>query len=260
MPSEMAITLWCLYMLDAFTETEGAPVIAVNYDLLLEDPAGQLARLAKWLGRDAPTGKALDQVLDWLTPELRHSHTGGDRLPIGSRTAWLYEVAADLAADRIDLQAVRPELRELRTALSRQPILDLIDSELAGEDRLRGWEGFQGPASDREEAISELAQLLDAERQRNSLLANEVDDMRDGQEELARELEAQRTETAASVANSANINEQLQESELRVGALEVELDVMRASTSWLVTAPLRRLTRGIRSAAPVSRPEEKKKS
>ena len=74
--------LWFEHMLLSLTETTGFPRIVVDYDRLMDDPCGQLERLARW--SDLPFDTASQSFIDYrdgfLDHSLRHTRFSQDDL------------------------------------------------------------------------------------------------------------------------------------------------------------------------------------
>lgn len=111
MDREASLHLWLVHMLPFLHLLAGKAFVVVDYDLLMRDPRGQLARIAKALDIGG-TGTSVDAerfASDFLDAGLRHSHFTLDDLDGETATAHvtgeayrlLYEMACDrLAADR----------------------------------------------------------------------------------------------------------------------------------------------------------------
>jgi hypothetical protein len=75
MDADAAYRLWLVHMVPFFNDVIGKPFVVVDYDLLMRDPAAQLARMAHRLGVPFEAGSVeIDRfVSDFLDASLRHS-------------------------------------------------------------------------------------------------------------------------------------------------------------------------------------------
>jgi hypothetical protein len=151
---QKSVLLWASYMLAAEAYSRDLPRVFVDYEALLADWRGQVARIEAAHGAPLPklTAKAGAAIDEFLTPELSHNAAEGDLAALG----WTGEIAAQVyawcraaAADQApqasvlakaaqalarrqaemgplvsplsrDLDAVRLELRETRARLEAE--------------------------------------------------------------------------------------------------------------------------------------------
>jgi hypothetical protein len=139
--------MWLLHMVPQLHRIAGRPFVVVDYDKLMGDPEGQLARIARRL--DIPLEQKHRDSLARFTqtfvrPELRHHHfsstdfeTIPNLTPV-SRECYLW--LNQLATDRIDADSVR-----FWTSWKRlnETTATLIDEAVAArkrqEEELRRW-------------------------------------------------------------------------------------------------------------------------
>jgi glycosyltransferase involved in cell wall biosynthesis len=121
---EKGYYLWLEYMLRSLTQTTDQTRIVVDYDHLMEDPAGQLSRIAQSLGLDFdPSGTEFAEYrTHFLENSLRHTHYRLDDLRVQrnippSVTA-LYKVLVELATDTARFD--HPEVLSLVGHISEQ--------------------------------------------------------------------------------------------------------------------------------------------
>lgn len=107
LPPERAELMWLANVVPYFRRLATRRFVAVDYDQLLADPAGQLQRLAGALGLPAPRSEALQAYADsFLAPNLRHSRFGPDDVAhlthyphlTAPAYGWLRALACDDAA------------------------------------------------------------------------------------------------------------------------------------------------------------------
>ena len=134
---------WLVNIVPYFRQVRGRPLVVVDFDLFMSDPAAQLRRIAARLAlpETAETGAAIAAYADaFLDPSLRHSHHGIADLDADARVnplarsayRWLYRLAVDEAdaEDPVIWQTWQP-IEEQLAALA--PLLRHIDRV---EDRL----------------------------------------------------------------------------------------------------------------------------
>lgn len=170
-PPQKSVVLWTSYMLAAEAYTRDLPRVFVDYDRLLADWRGEVARIESAHGAPLPklTEKAAKAIDRFLTPDLRHNAGGGELMDLG----WAGELAQmvfdelsaaaadrpanggalEMASEKLDrrrqefgalvspitsqLDAVRAELRETRGRLESQ-VADLREAwtrDVGGRDR-----------------------------------------------------------------------------------------------------------------------------
>ncbi len=107
--AEKSYFLWLQHMLPAVLDTVGSPRVIVDYDLLINQPAEQLRRIADALGLNIekrPTADASGHD-DYLDPELRHTQFAISNVRLDCRVpddvAQAYEILARTAKDEIGL-------------------------------------------------------------------------------------------------------------------------------------------------------------
>lgn len=143
-PREKSVLLWTAYMLAAEAYTRDLPRAFVDYDSLLADWRGEVARLESAHGAPLPklTKKAGVAIDAFLTPDLRHNSGDGGLADLGwagELTApvvdWFKAAASGASPDRAPLEQAREALqirrREIGVLVS--PVtrdLDLARSQL----------------------------------------------------------------------------------------------------------------------------------
>jgi len=150
-PPQKSVLLWTSYMLAAEAYTRDLPRVFVDYDRLLGDWRGEVARMESAHGAPLPklTDRAAKSIDRFLTPDLRHNAGAGDLMDLGwagELAQMVFEELSAAAADRPanggalemasgllerrrqeigalvspvtrDLDAARSELREARAML-----------------------------------------------------------------------------------------------------------------------------------------------
>ncbi|MGL4318366.1 MAG: rhamnan synthesis F family protein [Pseudomonas sp.] len=205
--------LWQEHMLNALLLTQEATRLVVDYDQLLGAPEVELTRIAERfkLTFDPASEGSQTYLRDFLQASLRHALNTPEELLHSSEISppgkALYSLLLRLAADDCDVVGMALELRELtRQQQALGSALQLLDKE---EGKVRSY---------RTKADQQAAQLQEKSvqlRERNRQLQEKSVQLRE-RDHQTRRLEAR---------NSALIAEILQ---------------YKHSTSWRITAPLRR--------------------
>jgi O-antigen biosynthesis protein len=196
MPAEKCYLLWIQHVLPAILDTEESPRVLVDYDLLVQDPAGQLSRIAKVLNIDAPPevapGACVREILD---PQLRHSIFAPSDLRLDFRVpedvVTAYDMLTRIARDEIaiDDRRILEHFAALRSRLNScfsifQYLDKLADDKIAFSNTLAERDtqmsALRGAALESEAQITQLRRsasekvteigALDGSRSENSLL------------------------------------------------------------------------------------------
>ncbi len=109
MAVEDALRLWLAHMVPFLRLLAGRPWVVVDYDLLMQRPAAELARIAGVLAigsSDAAVSREIDRFADeFLDESLRHTTFApqdlGDATPASRVTRNAYAMLYDLATDRL---------------------------------------------------------------------------------------------------------------------------------------------------------------
>ncbi len=128
MELQTAQRLWLVYMVPFLDQLAHKPLAVVDYDLLIADPRGQLARIADKLGLPLPGAAQLDDFAgDFLDARHRHTVFSPDQIDASTDAgrltrdafALLYELATDRAqADDRFWSAWKRIQAECRTRLA----------------------------------------------------------------------------------------------------------------------------------------------
>lgn len=106
MDLQTAQRLWLVYMVPFLDELAHKPLAVVDYDLLVADPRGQLARIARTLNLPVPGAAELEAFAgNFLDATFRHTVFSPDEIDASTDAgrltrdafALLYELAADRA-------------------------------------------------------------------------------------------------------------------------------------------------------------------
>jgi len=212
LPDTRSHLLWQEHCLCALRESEGYPRVVVSYDRLLEDPLAQLERIRQVCGLPTVDPQLLTEyVHDFLDKSLRHELTpAADALRaidlVDEAVREVYELLELLASDacRFDDPATREQLDHLYARAAAQPTP--IRTLLAGQD---------------------------AEIVRYKLEQVETE----GALRQAHELYQRLTEEHKQLVEQRDV--------LRQALLQTQASLAEVmqSSSWRITAPLRRLSR-----------------
>lgn len=119
---EKSYYLWLGHVLPAILQTQGCQRVAVNFDTLMSDPSGQLARIARFLDLpfEAHSVGVQEYSREFLDATLRHAEFGIDDLrkdrAVPADVVCAYELLVRLASDEIQVDAL--EIEQLFTALT----------------------------------------------------------------------------------------------------------------------------------------------
>lgn len=151
---QKSVLLWSAYMLAAEAYSRDLPRAFVDYDSMLADWRGEVARIERAHEAALPKlGKAAARAIDAaLTSELRHNRADGDLAALGwtgeiaaAVHAWFVAAARDEAPPAATLDAVAERFAERRRELGAlvSPAardLDAARSELLGARQTLAWE------------------------------------------------------------------------------------------------------------------------
>ncbi|GAB3394572.1 glycosyltransferase [Azotobacter armeniacus] len=177
---EKAYQLWLEHMLASLEGTQNHPRIVVDYDLLIEEPAAQLQRIAETLGFefDASSQGFAEYKEEFLEEGLRHSRFA----------------AADLRLDK----AAPPQVEELYGALLQ------MASDQMGPD-----------AQEAERLLAKLSEGL----QRNYSLLHYTDQCEKQINEFASQVAVQERQIADCNSQIHGLNQAIAEREGQIGCL-----------------------------------------
>lgn len=121
-------SLWLLHMVPYLRRIAEKPYVVTDYDLLMEDPRGQLERIADALKispTDTSSAEIAKFVADFVDPELHHNQFArlhGDFIPdLSALVQNAYLTIGRLATDRIGADRFRfwSEWRQIERATQR---------------------------------------------------------------------------------------------------------------------------------------------
>ncbi len=279
-PLEKSYLIWFEHTLASLTYTGGTTRVVVNYDLLMQDPLGQLQRIGKTLGRqiDARGDDFLEYQSRFLDAGLRHIEYQIEDLRlddvIPQKCVMLYELMLGFSADTmaIDSQDAVEEIKRLQSLHHDERFL--LEFMQDCEDKLSA---ILPKLVERDEQVQQLNHVI---AERDGQIANlgrtvesliiDRDSQRAGLEQLqsAFTLLSQERDEQVSQHNCA-----VAERDGQIENIRMELSDLYSSKSWRLTSPLRKLiwwsskliafpSRGksqhsrISVAAPVQQPDE----
>ncbi|WP_321783636.1 hypothetical protein [Paraburkholderia sp. J94] len=240
-PHSKSFMLWLAHVVPSLLSTENRTRALLNYDRLMEAPREELHKLADTLGLPLDPARVQTFEQDFLEKDLRHSTFGFDDLerdraaPVAMNM--LFHALVALA------ESTTPDhLAAYKTALANAEAL-LRDVEPMLQDN---WK--------RELDIRELYEVLDGLQKRAVALERGVADaavreaeVRQALEESQRRLasisdEKTRQVRSLNASHEADVTT-IHDLEARLAHYEAELSSLTSSTSWRITAPLRRTRR-----------------
>ena len=270
------VFLWAKHMLEAVRRTEGRSRLFVSYERVLEDPLHELDRIAQALDLPKPAAEsksAVTYATEFLNPALRHHVGEANEMEhsglVPSFVAEVYRTVASWAA-RDEAPKVDPsqwrslELRfeEVSSLLDYADLLDdrlfEFGARLKSDEELRSVAEaeIQAAAEEQRRTKAELESLrrtIDALQKARGKLedalaarANEASRLRvesmalrGDAARLNSEKEALRQSVARLACEKNMLGEERNELNKQFLLARAELNAIRHSTSWNVTAPLR---------------------
>lgn len=267
---EKAYQLWLEYMLMSSSGLGVQPRIVVDYDLLMEDPAKQLQRIAQSFGfKFEVNSQAFSEYKDeFLEEGLRHTRYSPSDLALdgaaGPQVDELYSALLGMATDRLEhdssvisvmLERMMETLRQNRPILHyvnccEQRISKVSSRNLTQEARLIEQEEqvseLNALVGERDGQIASLTQavavyevqiagLNEAVVERDSQIAslNRVGVEREGQSVGLNGVLAERDDQLVALNHAVAVRDN------QIAALQGTIQALSQSTSWRVTAPLR---------------------
>ncbi len=183
---EKSFLLWAEHIVTSVSNSNGRPIIPVDYDRMLQDPARELGRLAAWLGTEADKDEFERYCSDFLDTGLRHSlFTESDVLSDSAaaplvRDIYAFIIAAVEGVVEIEDASTSGLLERWRQELERmRPALRLLDKL---QRRLSASEEALATATDTGTALSHVVEELNAKilllTQETTERGNVIDKMR----------------------------------------------------------------------------------
>jgi len=158
-PPVKSVLLWITYMLGAEAGSRDLPRAFVDYDGLLGDWRGEVARLEAAHGAPLPrmSVQAAARIDGFLSKDLRHNSGDGDLAAMGpvglaaeAMLAWFRAAAQGAAPDRAPLEAATAMLAEMKLQMGPfvSPVTRALDIARAKLDDVRREREQQAPAHD----------------------------------------------------------------------------------------------------------------
>lgn len=238
---EKSQLLWLDHYLPCFRETQGYTRMVVGYDHLIDEPRGQLQRIARFCGLDTPEPMAVDSYIEtFLDQGLRHSQVTLHNLQHDPRVdplaRQMFELMDCLARDEqnIDSDQTLALLDDLSTQLEQRAPLDRA---LAAQDRqlLALKHTLEQQTNQHHEQTTRLEQQrLDLEQQRCELEQQRIS--------LQQQVNDERMRREHLEHNTGELHTQLHNLRTALTMTQASIGEMQRSTSWRVTRPLRTLS------------------
>lgn len=253
---EQGLLLWLRHTLDAERLTRGLPRYQTSYDLLMQDWRSVAAGAGSALGlswKCSPEAAAAE-IDAFLTHDLRHF----DLPPPAENAAWVWawvrethdilqgwSLTGEIAADHARLDEIRRRFDAAEPALEA-----LLSAATTRQDRLQALEGEAAvlraradhAESDRQAVSHQLAEL----QTRSERLRLEAEDRHQREVMTLKARYAQSRNQAQALrdqlaARLPVLERDLQKALAERGRYLSDATALRSSTSWRITAPLRRV-------------------
>ena len=252
--------LWIEHMVQCLEQTENNRRIVVDYDLLMEDPAAQLKRMAQNLGLDFDHDyhEFEEYRNQFLEGSLRHTQYQLEDLDLDKSIPLsvkeLYKKLRELSEDKIQFDSheivflvkrISSELRDNYPALCYMRACEEKTAELFHQLSEIGDQitKINQTLSEREDQITKINQKL-SEREDQITKINQTLSEREDQitkiNQTLSEREGQITKVNQALSEREEQNRNLRQ-ELEI--LKNEFDRIIRSKSWIITKPIRFLRR-----------------
>ncbi len=171
--TEKSVLLWTAYMLAAEAYTRDLPRAFTDYDALLADWRGEVARIEAAQGAPLPglTQKAGAEIDRFLSPDLRHNAAAGDLRALGwageltaSVFDWYQAAARGESPDRTPLERAAEELIRRRDEVGAlvSPVARALDRARA--ELLEARQRLEAERAQAEAAAAELQSTAERDR------------------------------------------------------------------------------------------------
>ena len=222
----IGLLLWLRHLLDVEAVTRDLPSVYLRYERLISEPHAIADELSDGLGIVWPcrsTGSSIE-IDDFLSPDLRHHHTGDAAFLANTRlSSWIrdsFEIfdrwtgGRPEETDRTVLDRIRTAFDEAAPAFGR-PVA--VAMKRTGEAQ-HALDEAQHALDEAQHALDEAQEKLAEHRDRVAVRTEELGERDRKIEELSAELDA-------ACLQADRLDRQLQE--------------IRTSKAWRITAPLR---------------------
>lgn len=216
-----SLALWQQHNLDALSHSANSHRLVLCYEHLMDDPKGQLLRLASQLDLQPGSQELFDEYLhDFLDEQLQHGRYAIDDPELARQAPAalleLYQLLMELAADRCSL--AQPEVQVRLQSLGNH--LEL-----------------------QRDALAFFHQYDRVEQRRLRDLQGELELIRTtSQAQLAEQSERLRslvTELSATQQRAKRLETELDSTRLELGDARRTVAQIQSSTSWVLTKPVR---------------------
>lgn len=244
---EKSFLLWAEHMVSGLANVRMRPLILVDYDQLMSDPAEQLHRLASWLGTHVDAEKLEVYRSDFLDEKLRHSKFSNDDVQANEAASPLvreiYSVLVTASNERISIEELRTSdcVQRWKEEIERvRPILQLCDKlsdrVLKENIELSAQKGLINERdkliAKHEEQISTLTKsAIERDEQISKLTKSAIE-----RDERISKLTKSVIERDEKISKLSIAPEDLN---TEISALQKTISALYASKSWQLTAPLR---------------------
>lgn len=248
MNSMLALYCWMRHVLDAETDTRDLPRAIISYEALLADWRSALKPVADLLGCEwqSRMDDAASQIDVFLTPTHQHHVTSAEQL------------ASDEAVPRSIREAYAALTEMMDNVAGAVHELDAIGAAFDGETeqnaRLLAEERVRSLTAERKRYQAAIAHLQELHKADTKKLGLQVEELTADLAEARSQRDSMKPQLAEALATASQVEtlqdevrqlktlqDDIRRLEECLGQSRLETELLRESTSWRLTAPLRAL-------------------
>ncbi len=109
LPKAKSLWLWAMYNLQIISDVSDLPRVVVDYDELMDDPIGELMRVAHYLGLSVDRELLASYSTDFLDPKLRHARYSNEQIEADSECdPVIFEIYQMLRSEALEVSVPDP--------------------------------------------------------------------------------------------------------------------------------------------------------
>lgn len=246
-PPEKSFYLWLEHVLWSLRYTRDKARVMVDYDRLLESPERELNRISTRLGFKLSSNEQRFYEREFLADDMRHCIADFDTLSNCENAPALikevYGTLVKVAFDELDVDGdvIATQVKGWAGELDRlRPLLAFADRlDQKCQERDAEVTALNLQVSERDKAIVDLRRVAGEATSRAETLLQVTRDLERGNDATRSQLEILKGQLTDRDMEVMRLNCTLGEREMQAAALRSELEQMRVSNSWRITAPIR---------------------